>query len=77
MGNWAREHLPAQTAMTDDTHTATLTLEKETKNTYCYAEANDDEPAKFGKLYVQKWAVDGAPPEEITMTVEIPERVAA
>jgi len=46
--------------------------DKSTKNTYRYQEVTDDEPPAIGKIYVQKWIVDGQPPEEIEVTIEEP-----
>lgn len=49
--------------------TTTLTLDKETKSTWRYEEVAEDEPARLGKVYIQKWAIDGEPPEEIDVAV--------
>lgn len=48
----------------------TFELDKTTKNTYRYAEVTEGEPPAMGKIYVQKWLIDGEPPEEVEVTVE-------
>lgn len=48
-------------------------IEKETKNTFKYAEITDGEPAKIGGLYVQKWALkrlNKEIPRKLKITVE-------
>lgn len=59
------------------TRTITMVFERETKNTYRFAEAPDgDRPKLIGVLYVQKAAVEahssaykGRSPLEITVTI--------
>ena len=56
---------------------ATLEIERETKNTYRYAETDDSEAAgAIGTLYLSKYVAtkvlgtEGQRPERITVTVE-------
>lgn len=53
-----------------EAETRTFELDKTTKNTYRYEEVTDGQPPAFGKIYVQKWLVDGEPAEEVEVTVE-------
>ena len=47
-----------------------MELERETKNTYRYAEQSDGQPPAIGTIYVQKWAVGNNPPRKLKITVE-------
>jgi hypothetical protein len=49
--------------------TLTFTLERETKNTICYAEDASGKPPAIGTLYVQKWLLGNGPPQKLTITV--------
>lgn len=51
----------------------TFELEKETKNTYRYAEMVGDEgkPPLIGTIYVQKWALGTSAPERLAVTLTI------
>jgi hypothetical protein len=42
-------------------------VEKETKNTFRYAEQSEGKPPVLGTVYVQKWV---KPPAELTVTIE-------
>lgn len=68
MGSWAWLPMP-DAPMTDALLTTTLRFDDSTKNTYRYEEVAEDEPARLGKVYIQKWAVEGEPPEEIEVAV--------
>lgn len=52
-----------------ESESRTFKLDKATKNTYRYEEQTDGTPPAFGKIYVQKWLIDGQPPEEIEVEV--------
>lgn len=47
--------------------TLTFTKEKETKNTFRYAEDTKGKPPVLGTIYIQKWL---APPDKLTVTIE-------
>ena len=53
---------------------AVLEIEKQTKNTVRYREIEEDEPAKVGTIYVQKWVLrrlnGGEFPKKIRVTIE-------
>ncbi len=53
--------------------TVLFEFEKETKNTFRYAErVEGEQPARIGTLYVQKSALGGgSPPPGLTVTVEV------
>lgn len=53
---------------------ATLTLEKETKNTYRYQEEQTGKPPILGYLYLKKQAVGSPPPQKIHATIEAEEK---
>jgi hypothetical protein len=53
-----------------DKLTLPFTLERQTKNTICYAEESNGKPPAIGTLYVQKWLRSNKPPEKLTVTVE-------
>ena len=40
---------------------ASFTIDKETKNTVRYSQDEDGTPPQIGTLYIQKWALGGAP----------------
>jgi len=42
-------------------------VEKETKNTFRYAEVSEGKPPVLGTIYIQKWL---SPPEKLTVTIE-------
>jgi hypothetical protein len=47
-------------------------IEKETKNTLRYAEVSEGQPPVVGTLYIQKWAMKGAP-KRIQVTIDVVE----
>ncbi|MGA2620282.1 MAG: hypothetical protein ABSF26_21905 [Thermoguttaceae bacterium] len=51
-------------------------IEKETKNTLRYSEVAEGQPPIVGTLYVQKWAVKGAP-KRLKVTIEVIEEEEA
>ncbi len=51
-------------------------FEKETKNTLRYSEVAEGQPPVIGTLYVQKWALKGAP-KRLKVTIEATEEEAA
>ena len=59
--------------MSESKFTVLFEFEKQTKNTFRYAERPEDGQApRIGSLYVQKWALGGeTPPQRLTVTVEV------
>ena len=57
----------------DNRFSVVFEIEKETKNTFRYAEkAEGGQAPRIGTLYVQKWALGGGtPPQRLTVTVEV------
>lgn len=52
--------------------TVEFELDRETKNTYRFAETvEQDETPVIGTLYVQKSAFDGAAPESLTVMISV------
>ena len=56
-------------AKTENTKQITLHKSKETKTTVRYDVAEDDDMAAVGSIYVRKFALQGARPETITVTL--------
>jgi len=48
----------------------TLSLEKQTKNTYRFRE-DPERPPIFNYIYLQKWAFGSNPPRRIKVIVEV------
>ena len=45
-------------------------LERETKNTFRYAEVTEGQPPVVGTIYIQKWKIGKNPPANIRVMVE-------
>ena len=56
-------------AKTENTQQVTLHKTKETKTTVRYDAAADNDMAAVGSIYVRKFALQGARPESITVTL--------
>ncbi len=56
-------------AKTENTQQVTLHKSKETKSTVRFDAAEDDDTAAAGSIYVRKFALQGARPESITVTL--------
>jgi len=56
-------------ARTENAQEITLHKSKETKSTVRYDAAEDDDTAAVGSIYVRKFALQGARPESITVTL--------
>jgi len=56
-------------AKTENTQQVTLHKSKETKTTVRYDANEDDDTAAIGSIYVRKFALQGARPETITVTL--------
>ena len=58
--------------MTTETLKETLTfeVEKETKNTFRYAEVAEVDPPMVGSLYILKECLGTPPPRRLTVTIE-------
>ena len=56
-------------AKTENGKQVTLHKSKETKSTVRYDAAEDDDMAAVGSIYVRKFALQGARPETITVTL--------
>ena len=54
---------------TENAQQITLHKSKETKSTVRYDAAEDDDTAAVGSIYVRKFALQGARPESITVTL--------
>ena len=56
-------------AKIENSKQVTLHKSKETKSTVRYDAAEDDDMADVGSIYVRKFALQGARPETITVTL--------
>ena len=50
--------------------TLAFEIEKETKNTYRYAEVSEVDPPMVGSLYILKECLGTPPPKRLTVTIE-------
>lgn len=50
--------------------TIKMAYSKATKGTYVYSEVNEGLPPCIPSLYIQKWALDPNPPQEIHITLK-------